>query len=383
MEDLPALWLDLGPKTASIRNQWERLLQRRLGESFYGQLRDWCHAHRLALTGHPAHAGDLSLERYFDIPGQDVVWRWVAPEKGLSLEGAESTQGICASSAMLHAGKRRNSSECFGCCGPNGKQWQFGIGDMLFYLNWLFVRGCNCIYPHAFLYSVKEPVQRNDRPPDVGPNNYWWPWEKRIADCISRCCALLTDVQARPRVTILTDGSHLPWELPAELFRRQIEFTYLETERAEAADIENGALVVADQHYPIVVAEDAQVLPAALEQRLSSHGVHVLKTWKSTTVAVAERLDTLLPDRTRVIGERSEQIRILSRWKEDLLLLFISNEGEEPWQGSIRPERTGYCERLDPWSGEQTPQGMRDGAIPLKLEYREAVFLVIDPGREA
>ena len=58
----------------------------------------------MALTGHPAQGCDIGPLRFFHIPGQDLVWRWVLPDHPSALEGREATQAKCSASAMLHAG---------------------------------------------------------------------------------------------------------------------------------------------------------------------------------------------------------------------------------------------------------------------------------------
>ena len=45
------------------------------------------------------------MERHFHIPGQDLVWRYVTPGP-TALEGGHSTMAKCASSAMIHLGRR-------------------------------------------------------------------------------------------------------------------------------------------------------------------------------------------------------------------------------------------------------------------------------------
>ena len=47
---------------------------------------------------------DIGAERYFQMPGQDLVWRMVVPGPK-ALEGGDSTAAKCASSAMVHLGQ--------------------------------------------------------------------------------------------------------------------------------------------------------------------------------------------------------------------------------------------------------------------------------------
>ena len=181
LKNLPALWLNAKGSEEKIRADYQRCVSHRLKKTYYQPIADWCLSHGIALCGHPDSAQDSSMLTCFQIPGQDVVWRWVAPENGLALSGKESAQAKCASDCARHIGAKRNLNECFGCCGPNDEMWAFTVKDMKWYLDWLFARGCNFIIPHAFFYELKQPVQF-DRLPDVGPNNIWWPYYRRLAD---------------------------------------------------------------------------------------------------------------------------------------------------------------------------------------------------------
>ncbi len=390
LRDLPALWLDAGPETQRVRSAYDRLIALRLGQAFYAPIQAWCHAHGIALTGHPAHPDDIALEQYFDIPGQDLVWRWVAPENGLSLEGPESTQALCAASAALHRGRARCADECFGCCGPQGRQWAFSVSDMLFYLNWLFARGVNLVFPHAFLYAADTPVRFGDRPPDVGPNNIWWPWYGRIARYIASSCALLTAGQARQPVTILTGETALPWALASRLYRRQIEFTYLERSLLrEQVTVEGGELRIQSQRYRALAVEDAGLLDdPAIRAKLAlfrAQGGLLLVPGQDGITDVDAMADALEARglRTLQLHPATEQVRVLSRDCGDVTLYELVNEGDTAWTGTVLPPRTGDCALFSPWEGTVTSLPLTERGYPLTLPYRESVFLAVDASRSA
>ena len=155
VKDLPLLWKEASDDShEKVRRLHKEAVNKRLSESYYRHISEWCEAHNIALAGHPAGSDDIGVLKYFHIPGQDVVWRWVAPENETRIEGVHSTLGKCSSDAARHYGKRRNSNECMGCCGPKASNWGFTADDMKWYLDWLFVRGVNLLYPHAFFYSI-------------------------------------------------------------------------------------------------------------------------------------------------------------------------------------------------------------------------------------
>lgn len=385
--DLPLLWLPAA-HAEQVRKAYTQLITLRLSRVFYAPIQQWCHAHGIALTGHPQHAGDIGVEKYFDIPGQDLVWRWVAPENGLALYGEESTQAMCAYSAALHSGKRRVSSECFGCCGPQGDQWSFSVDDMLFYLNWLFARGTNMIYPHAFLYACDTQVRFGDRPPDVGPNNIWWPWYGRIARYISSTCSLLDWGQADVSAAILCADNDLPWNAAAVLFQHQVAFAYLPVSvlRSEAS-LQNGSLCVGGHAYRTIICEDSALLndPAVndLLQKLQAQGGSLVICGEqhpgSIPMEALSGLPALACLRSVVLtGTGAENIRCLTRREGDVQLFYLANEGETPWEGDADLLLRGACTCYDPWNGTATPWPIAGSTVHLRLDRREALFLAVD-----
>jgi hypothetical protein len=219
---LPALWYADEPEAARYRRDYAYAVSLRLEETYYQPLFAWCEQHGLALTGHPAKGDDIGPLRYFHIPGQDLVWRWVLPDQPSALEGPESTQVKCSSSAMLHTGRRRNANEC---CGAYGHEmtWE----EMNWLARWAFVRGVNLLIPHAFYYSIRGP-RRDERPPDVGPHSLWWDRYSEYALACRRLCWINTDSQPVCHLAILGQANYLPWRAAKQCFIQQYDFNYVE-----------------------------------------------------------------------------------------------------------------------------------------------------------
>ncbi|KAF0193386.1 MAG: hypothetical protein FD166_3710, partial [Bacteroidetes bacterium] len=249
--DLPSLWFDAGDETSSKRKDYRMAVGKRLEMSYYSQISKWCEEHGISLMGHPCESDEIGLMKYFHVPGQDLVWRWVQPEDGRGIEGRHSTMGKCTSDAARHYGMRRNGNECFGCCGSNGVQWAFSAEDMKWYLDWLFVRGVNLIVPHAFFYSLNGDKRKAERPPDVGPNNIWWKYYHRISDYIKRLCWLMTDSVNIAATAVLCAEDRLPWKIVKPLYQNQIEFNYLEASLflSEECSVSSGKAVIKNQCY--------------------------------------------------------------------------------------------------------------------------------------
>lgn len=374
--DLPALFLPCGGAERKIRARFGRLVDERMTQTYYKPISEWCASHGIALCGHPHGPQNGKLLESFGIPGQDIVWRWVAPENDLALGSAESAQAKCASDTARHIGARRNLNECFGCCGPNGEMWAFNVDDMRWYLNWLFARGCNLIIPHAFYYELARPVQM-DRPPDAGPNNIWWPHYRQIAELIARACALNTDGVNQARVAVLGTGDSLPVEKVRALYERQIEFNYLTDEQLlKLGRMENGALTAAGQRYEAVLLDDALEYDGAALAALRAYAKRGLKLVHSAR-ALSDEWRTV-----RLSGTASGiRVSHVKRGNEEFMLL--ANELGEDYSGTATLPFGGTVAVLDPWTGEARREKAENGQMRIRLGRRQLLYVCRCAGAEA
>jgi hypothetical protein len=401
-QELPLLWLaGKDGSEAAVRKAYRKAIQARMIASYYKPLSDWCSEHGIALTGHPAASDDIGLLEHFHIPGQDVVWRWVAPENKLGLTGRHSTAGKCSSDAARHRGRRRNINEVLGVCGKNN-DWNLSAADMKWYLDWLFVRGVNMISPHAFYYSVEGPRRYNERPPDVGPNNIWWPYYQTIAQYIKRMSWLMTDSRNITSIGIVCGEDWMPWQIAKPLYENQREFNYVEEKLMKPSCITpEGKLRIAEYEYSILLVEEGEQLDQATEEVLCSFtesgGTVIrlaeekagLKMTSSQVISSSDELITVLESYEESairLQPRNADIRVSHVVKEGQHVIVAVNEGERPYRGSLRIQLEGYAERWDAWNGKIEPAysspevgGM---ALFIELEYRESVIYRVDPNRK-
>jgi hypothetical protein len=219
-EDLRPRLLELWDEASEARKIYERALGLRLEETYYAALRAWCQAAGLPLMGHPERPDDLAALAYFDVPGQDLVWRWVLPGP-TALEGPQSTQAKAAASAARWGNRRRNSNEFAGAYGH-----ELTFEEFKWLVDWCLVRGTNLFFPHAFYYSLRGP-RRDERPPDVGPHAPWWPHFAPFAAYCARLSWLNTDCEHVCHVGLREEDGRLPWASARTLFEAQIDFLYV------------------------------------------------------------------------------------------------------------------------------------------------------------
>ena len=360
---LGALWDEACPDAARYRADFERAVNRRLLDAYYARYGAWCEAHGVALTGHPAKAGDLAALAHFQLPGQDIVWRWIEPYKPNALEGEQSTTAKCALSAQRHYGRARNAVECFGAYG-----WEFTYDEMRWLTNWMLVRGVNLLIPHAFYYSLRGE-RRNERPPDVGPNSAWWESYEDYADYCRRLCWLLATGSHVCHFAILGGAERLPWCAAKALFQSQRDFNYLgrDTLLSDCAISATG-VAIRDMAYRGLVIDGPEYASPELLSRLKplidagrvvAYGDPVPEV--PQVAANAQSLVAMLdkwgpPDVTaspKALGLRYIHVR-----HSDSDLYLFANEGPEAIDVDVRVAASGAGEWWDPQAAaliEDTP----------------------------
>lgn len=401
--DLPYLWFDAGEISEVKRKKYQEAVNKRMEEAYYKPIYEWCGNHKIALTGHPQKSDDIGYLKYFHMPAQDVVWRWVAPEGGLALTGEHSTMAKCTADSARHRGKRRNGNECFACCGKDNTQWSFSADDMKWYMDWLFVRGVNLLFPHAFFYSIDGPRRSGERPPDVGPNNIWWPYYKQVSDYIKRMSYFMTDSVNLAQVAILCEAHHLPWQIVKPLYENQIEFNYLENELflSDELRVEESRLVIKNQVYKVLIIEDKSLIDiknALKIQLFVNNGGRViilnpdnkeLKILNAIVITsfsdVVEKIDNLI-NRDITVEETCKDLRVTHIKKSGDEFYILVNEGEKEIDTKVRLHSFGSVERWDAWKGTRKEVTVFEGtetetmALNLRLNRRESVILAVNTG---
>lgn len=356
MEELEALFLD---KKAENHTTviYHKLIKKHLRENFYQKLSDWCETHGISLMGHPEVSDDVEEELYFHIPGQDLIMRRVSPESG-GLREFDSVQAKLSADIARLLGRRRNANECFGVCNREGIPWYFTGRDMIWYLNWLGVRGVNLFVPHAFYYSV-EGRRSGERPPDVGPNNIWWSQYKQISDYIKRISWLMTDSHDNAELAVLCDNNNVPYEEVAPLYEQQIPFHYLPVALMPAP--ENGSIAIQGYKFSTVL----NVIGANTPQGVKAY------------TDIKTLLSDYKEDATFALADACPTLRREVLTKQGVTMILLCNEGTEQIETVMKlPPRLHYAD-MDMWSGRYYCTES-DGEYALSLAPCEMRLLLLD-----
>ena len=354
----PALFDENDPGHDKYTRDWQRAVDGRLQLTYYKPYSQWCIDHGIALAGHPSAPDDIGTEKFFQIPGQDIVWRYIEPFADKSIEGAQSTMAKCSASAQQHYDRSRNANECFGAYG-----WEFTEEEMWWISNWLFVRGVNLLYPHAFYYSVRDS-RRDERPPDVGPNNVWWDRYKEYAGYCQRLSWLLAEGEQVCSIAILGTATQLPWRAARVLFESQRDFNYLDTDTLlERAGITDSSVTVGSMRYDAIVLDgpaysDAAALgvlaPMIASGRVIAYADAVVGVEHAAADAAAlEKALEKLVDRDVALSPAQPMIRYHHVRHGELDFYLFANEGRDMVEADLSVAAQGAWEWWNPHKPER------------------------------
>lgn len=350
-------------------------IRRRLADSYYGTLSDWCLKHNVALMGHPASSHDIGLCRAFDVPGQDLVWRMVEP--GTELTSPDSVLGKCSADAARHKGVPRNSCECFGVCGKADNPWDFTCADMFWYIHFLVARGVNMLFPHAFYYSLQTTLQSNERPPDVGPGNIWWSEYRTIANYCKRLCWLNSTNTNNPDFAVLTAEDNIPVQSVRYLYENGYSFNYISLDELnDIAHIHDGKIRIDRYTYDTLLVDSRLRLDA---ETVTTIGKFV--TEGGRMVRASDFSDYIKKHGVKksYFDHQCPTLRFIHLTKSGYPFFLLVNEGETEISGHLITDVSGAAYRFNAFTGKTTPicgTLHTDGfAYPVHIGAREAVII--------
>lgn len=367
LEELEGLFTGKENRTTGI---YKRLVKKHLRETFYQPLSHWCRQHGIALMGHPAESDDVSELFYFQIPGQDLIMRRVVPGTG-GLREKDSVHAKLSADIGRHLGCRRIMNECFGVCGRKGHPWNFTGEDMKWYIDWLAMRGVNLFVPHAFYYSV-EGKRKEERPPDVGPNNIWWPYYRKFSDYIKRLSCLMTDSVDRAEAAVLCDDNRIPCEEVAAFYENQVGFHYLPVSLLAECVVEEGEICIRGCRYRVVL--DVLGMEGEYQEYLS--GVRVAHTAEEV-LALCDGEDDRI-GRTVLTDRQYKELRAVHLAKDGAEMYLLSNEGKETLDMQVRFPGMKEGIAVDLWNGEygSFTAGEPGGQTKITLEPCETLLVI-------
>ena len=270
---LPALYKDVGEKTAQIRYDFWRTLTEQYAETYYKRIRDWCDENGVIFTGHLLFEEHLRLAarcegnffkylQHMHLIGVDHLYPKIgsrdAPDQHVALK--------VGSSAAHHFGSARLLCESMG-----GTYWDCTLERMKWINNWEYVLGVNLFNNHGYHYTI-EGERKRDWPPSQFYHHTWWKYYDRFTEYNARLSHLLSGGRHVAKVLMLYPINsiwvdYVPQEqtrigetieedfkfLTDILLRMHYDFDYVDEDVLADAEVEAGKIRIADETFEILI----------------------------------------------------------------------------------------------------------------------------------
>ena len=276
---LPALVADVGPKTRAIRHDWGKTLTELVEDEFLAPLAEWARAQgtrvRAQVYGVPPAV--LSSNIHADLPeGEGGAWKTL-------------TASRWASSASHHYGKSVTSSEIWTWL--NSPVFRATPLDMKAEANQHFLQGVNQLVGHGWPYTaegVEYPGWHFYAAGVYNEKNPWWIVMPDVARYLQRLSFLLR--QGRPKNDValylpnsdawgdITPGRAILIRMLGQRVGQEVIGGILEAGYVpdffddgvlqQVGRVEDGALVLGENRYPIVVLPPLETIPLETLRKL-------------------------------------------------------------------------------------------------------------------
>ena len=325
----PALWYDIGEETAAARNAIFGLRAEMYAQHFVKQLRDWCTAHDILLSGHMDQEevpnpvminGDLmKVFEYQDVPGADDIFWWGRSNPGYKI----------VTSASYNFDKPVTWAETYAAYQANNRDTAYKVAmDQ-------YAMGINMQTPFPGSLeekmSVEEFIEFNRY---IGRLSYMLQGGRHVSDI-----AILYPIAAAQAYTVLGEGweyAYTGGDNPPEfdyqfvgedIFRKlRIDFTYLHPEvLAGRCTIKDEQLMMQNEVnwelYRVLVIPGGQTIHAAAAEK-------ILRFWREGGRVIAT---SRLPQYSAEFGKdevvRSAMTEIFGISRRELLSGDIDRDG--------------------------------------------------------
>jgi hypothetical protein len=270
---LPALYANMGEKTARIRYDFWRTLTEQYAETYYKRIHDWCEENGVIFTGHllfeewiRLHArceGNLfTYLKQMHLIGVDHLY----PKVGTKAEPDQHVALKIASSAAHHFGSTRLLCESMG-----GSYWDCTLERMKWIANWEYVLGVNLFNNHGYHYSI-EGERKRDWPPSQFYHHTWWDYYPQFTTYMARLSHLLSGGRHVARLLVLYPltsiwANYVPQARDAvgnviegdfnyltdALLRLHYDFDFTDEDTLIASTVEKGKVKIRDEEFAVVI----------------------------------------------------------------------------------------------------------------------------------
>jgi hypothetical protein len=349
------------PSDREVRLRFWRLVGDLFAERYIGGLEQWCHAHRVASSGHmlaeesliakiPLEGNALENLRRMDIPGLDMLtsdpraaeWGWLT--------------ALLPTSAAIHSGRRRVMTEVSDFIeGGRGAQpewmrpaaaWQAAFGVTEFTLYYQPDRFSPPDYRAYTDYVGRLNAVLREARPDPGVLLYY-PVTDLMAEYLPAAEPIYSSEPKSPRARALIASFE---RLGRMLVRRQIPFALADDRALERVRRTPEGLQLGYGRFEAFVVPSSARLPASPElQAWIREGGRVISD-SGNQQELADALETL-PSGLQ-LSPPSDRIVAGRFLRDGRPVLVLVNTGDSDYEGQVALPRPGRWERWDPATGQ-------------------------------
>jgi hypothetical protein len=271
LADLAALFLDIGPRTDSVRCQYYEVMNSLLEENLYAPMAKWLHDRNMLhvtiatwgrqnMLDQTNNYGDFPrMMKYFDIPGNE-------DSKESGPLGAFIDTKLSSSMSHLN-GKKRTA-----VCAYWGMGWGYTQEENIARTNINYALGINLYNTHGVLYSLN--AGRNEWvPPETHFYQPYWQTWRTFADYVSRLSYALSQGRHCADVAIVyplstihaswyngskfdptaTEAQNATFGLAKSLYVGGLDFDFVDEARLAEAASAKGNINVSGLEFPVVI----------------------------------------------------------------------------------------------------------------------------------
>ena len=216
INNLPALFEDIGPQTAAIRYAYWHAATEGFIDSYDKQIYSWCQNNNLLYIGEKPIMRSKQLA-YMDIPGIDTCHQKVGSIADFP-EAKYRGNGKMVSSAAHFYDKKATLCEAFHSIG-----WGMTLQDMKWGIDSLALCGIDWYIVHAFFFNT-DGLRKHDSPASAFYQMPWWKNMSQLATYAKRLSDFQRSIK-RKIPFLLIDPVTSSWTATASLYeKRKCEF---------------------------------------------------------------------------------------------------------------------------------------------------------------
>jgi hypothetical protein len=371
------------------------LISELIADRYFGQIRQWTHAHGVASSGHtlweetplhhvPLDGNALKVLRQMDIPGLDML----SSDPQAVVYSGWLTATLPASAALFNGGRKvmtevSDFSQTMGGKGPASladmratAAWQAALGVTEFTLYYNYRQRAKQTYQGYCDYVGRLNAFLREANP-VPTVLLYYPIYDLWAEYLPVAEKLTLETQSEKTRQIVSSFLRLG----QQMLKRQISFALVDHELLAQAEILDKAIWVGGRRFEALVLPAFVELPdsvSAVVKRFKAAGGKVLLDKPSGQGMDYDSLSRIYENGR--LDKSNDRIVVGRFTREGRDVLIVVNVGAEPYTGKISIEQGTQWLVAHPDSGNIEPTVTdNSGGIALSLLPRGVVLLVSVP----